>query len=455
MWSTYEPGIASVEYSTGPSHFRTTRVQQKTFPPSETYLPQAFTQYRAMITGLAPNTAYSYTALVNEEPIGEMIGGIFKTAGPGNFNFLVIGDSGQGTVGQRAVADRMSTEQVSFVMHTGDVAYYSGLFSQYKDFYFDYYRTIMGSVPFYAALGNHDSETDRARAYLALHSFPSENVPDADRNRYYSFDWGNVHFSIIDSTDSLEDAVNANGPMLRWLDTDLRSTRQFWRVAIVHFPPYATGRNRQTTSVALVRRYVVPILEKYGVQVVFSGDEHSYQRSRPIWRNEVKADGKGVVYYTSGGGGANLYEVDLQNPLIAAGKAEHHYLRVEVRGMQMLVRAIGSDGTEIDRHVVSPYPMIVPDASGGGPVTFYPVADGGRFIRITGHSLAAEEAYSCDFPPLQQLAGTSVTLNGQPLPLYYAANDQLYAELPAGIRGSAFLQVITVNGSTEIPVVIP
>src|SRR5262249_41006487 len=152
-------------------------------------------------------------------------------------------------------------------------------------------------------------------------------------------------FVSIDAHQSLDRAVNSNGPMLRWLDNDLRSTRQFWRIVYFHYPPYATGQNVNDTQSFWVRQYVVPILEKNGVQLVLSGHEHSYQRSVPIRKSSIVDAAIGTSYFTSGGGGAILYPTP-DKPLVAFRASEYHYLRAEVQGTRITVRSIRYDGVE-------------------------------------------------------------------------------------------------------------
>src|SRR6266536_2639248 len=102
----------------------------------------------------------------------------------------------------------MNQETPALVLHTGDIAYQSGTFEQFQAFYFDFYASIMKRAPFFPCPSNHDYDTNLAAPYLALHSVPTEGVPLADRGRYYSFDWGNVHFISLDSNASLASAVS-------------------------------------------------------------------------------------------------------------------------------------------------------------------------------------------------------------------------------------------------------
>jgi hypothetical protein len=243
--------------------------------------------------------------------------------------------------------------------------------------------------------------------------------------------------------------------MIRWLDNDLRSTRQFWRVVYFHHPPYAGGPNENDVQCRWGRQFIQSTLESHGVQVVLSGHEHSYQRSHPIWKGSVVSSDVGVNYITSGGGGAILYQVNMK-PSIAVGRSAFHYLRISVDGSQMTIRAIRSDGTELDRFTISPRPMIADPAGtsltqgpqpASSPVRFDPAPTEGSFIRISGRSLA-DEALVCGGAPPLELGGTTVSINGRNIELLYVSPTQIYGRLPFTVEGNITVRIVTRNGSS-------
>src|SRR5262249_28468400 len=157
------------------------------------------------------------------------------------------------------------------------------------------------------------------------------------RGRYYSFDWGNAHFISLDSNSdrssgAFRRALTGTGDMLNWLDRDLRSTRQFWRVVFFHHPPFAGGLNAGDPVENDVHRFIVPILEANGVQLVLNGHEHNYQRTYTLKEDKVVPDGSGTVYLTAGGGGATLYTLPSTLPQTALQRFSHHYVRIDVSG---------------------------------------------------------------------------------------------------------------------------
>lgn len=447
IWATLETGHGSVRYTADGLNFNTVTARSRFFSRLETGLPAAYTQYEAEITGLSSGTVYSYQPFVNGSFV--MAGGElhFETPRSGPFNFFVLGDSGQGSEGQFLIAQQMLVERPALVIHTGDLAYPQASYEQFGRNYFNYYYATMSSVPIFPTPGNHEYDVAGAAPYLAIHSVPAETVPAADRGRYYSFDWGNVHFVSLDAHQSLERAVNAGGAMLRWLENDLRTTHLFWRVVFFHYPAYATGPNAGEVRSAWVRQYVVPIMEKYGVQVVLNGHEHSYQRSESIWKSAVtRLPNTGITYFTSGGGGAFLYPV-APSPYVAFGRSVHHYLRVEVRGTRMVFHAIRADRVEIDTITLSPQPVFTDDPSPA--VTFDPGPSAGAQVRISGRALAAEETAACTSTAPTELAGTTVTVNGRPIFVFYASQSQIVGQLPFDVQGNITVRVTTPNGFVE------
>lgn len=454
LWTTLEKGLGTVEYSTDRSFSRRATARVREFLPSETGLGYTYYQYEAELAGLSPGTEYLYRVTVDGQimPTPENDEARFRTAGPPPFQFLVFGDSGTGSEGQLQVAARMTAERPALLLHAGDVVMPVGGFPEYQAFYFDPYARLMLRAPIFPCPGNHDYETRDAAPYLAVHSLPAEDVPAADRGRYYSFDRGNVHFVSLDTNRPFDEALAGTGEMLKWLERDLEKARAFWRVAYFHHPPYGFGYHESETRLALVRGYLVPILERYEVNLVFNGHEHSYQRTWPLRNGEVMEPDQGTVYVTTGGGGSQLYPPSPKYTL-AYGESAHHFMRADVEGYRMTLRAIRADGKEIDRFTLAPPPLL----SYGAVVnaaSFTPTLAPGGLVSIFGWYLAAEENRPSNLPLPANLSGVSVTLNGRPVPLVYVSGTQINAQLPYDVQGRATLMVTTPNGAAVVPVTV-
>jgi len=480
MWATVENGTGTVQYSTDRSFSRSVTAQPRTFTRTETTFPTPVTQYEATLTGLEPDTQYFYRVMVNGQDLTPNDPLTFRTQGTGPFTFLAFGDSGMATLEQTQIATRMSLETPQLVVHVGDIAYFSGTYDEFQFRHFNYYAFLMKHIPFYPIAGNHEYITDRAAPFLAQHSFPSNGNPQ-DRNRYYSFDWGNVHFVALDANLHLppycpnqNNCDPALGPpferMLKWLDDDLTRNKSFWRVAYWHQPPYGYGPNEADPLEKQARALIVPILEKHDVQLVLSGHEHSYQRTRFI-RNEQIVDlspcpialgpngacpaQSGILYLTTGGGGANLYAVPAGRPFVAFGATAHHYLRVDVSGGRMTINPIGVDGSLVEKPaLLSPTPLLAAN-SAVNAASFSPGLAPGALVSVFGRFLSLNEANAPSLPLPRSLGGTQVTLNGRALPLLFTSRSQINTQLPFDIpNGPATLRVTTANGSAETTIEI-
>ncbi|MGH9674153.1 MAG: metallophosphoesterase, partial [Bryobacteraceae bacterium] len=238
-WTTLDPGAGSVEFAPDDSFSFRSAAGVEEFSSARTGLGYAYHQFRADLNGLRPDTEYRYRVAVD----GAVLDGgpllRFRTPGSGPLKFVAVGDTGQNTAVQNEIALLMAEENPALIVHTGDVVYPVGGWTEYQDFYFTPYEDLARRAPFYLSLGNHDVMTSSGDPYLSLHAHPSDGVPAADRGRYYSFDWGNVHFLSLDSNAPVIPGEAAMARMLQWLDNDLAASRQFWRIAYFHHPPYA------------------------------------------------------------------------------------------------------------------------------------------------------------------------------------------------------------------------
>jgi uncharacterized protein (TIGR03437 family) len=450
MWTTTgEAGAGRLRYFEEGVAPREVESKVTEWTPEQTGLARVFYQHRAELPGLRANTRYFYRLLVGgadplpNQPPADLS---FITAGPPPFDFLVFGDSGDGGMLQFSLARQIVNEPVQFAIHTGDVAYDEGRFEQYDRFYFQPYWPLMRRAAMFPVPGNHDYGFVSGRAYLAVHDPPAALVPEADRGRYYSFDWGNVHFAAVDSNDPLVAGSDGSGEMLRWLEQDLAATRQTFRVVYFHHPPFPTAVHRENGLCSLALRHLTPILERHGVHLVFSGHEHIYQRTqsrRDSFRGDV-----GTVYITTGGAGSSVYEPG-RDGFIARGAGESHYLRVSVTGTDMIVRAIGLGHKTLDEFRVTPEPRLareaIVDAAGGRPR----LAPGG-LVSIYGSDLAPATSLAGSFPMPRQLDQTQVTVGGRPVPLLFVSRNQVNAQLPYGLRpGPTTLRIETALGAVE------
>jgi hypothetical protein len=228
--------------------------------------------------------------------------------------FALMGDSGSGDVLQEQVARAMLTyfttaRRFGFVLLLGDNLYHD----DYTNEFLTPYKPLLDrGVKFYAALGNHDRD-------LQIH-FKPFNMGGRDR---YFFDQGNARFVALNSNHP------AHPQQLTWLDGVFADAGNKWRIAFFHHPLYSSG-NHSRESADVIRPALEAALVRNRVNVVFSGHEHLYERSRPQ---------QGVVYFVSGGGGRYLHRYN-RNEFTEVGVSEHHFMVASVAGDRLFFEAV-------------------------------------------------------------------------------------------------------------------
>ena len=354
VWTTRSPGTGQIRYAPAGGSTTSVTAQAQTFPGSQTGLSYDFTQYEARLTGLSAATPYTYDVVM---------GGVdatsghdaFTTApryGTGTVRFIAFGDSGVGSTAQTQLAARMAADTFDLSLHTGDVAYGSAnmvggpSYTQYDNWLFGVY-SWMRSRPLYPSIGNHDDEIGFAQAYRDVFVLPEEGAttkyPD-NAERFYSFDYGPVHFVALDTEHAFIDTARRQA-QLAWLDADLAATTQPWKVVYFHRPPYSSGSEHGSSLD--VRQAFAPLFERHGVNLVLNAHDHDYERSKP-WR-EFVTTGSRVTYVVTGGGGAALYPVGT-SAWTAASASINHYTRVTAgTGCVMTVEAVRTDGVVVDQ----------------------------------------------------------------------------------------------------------
>ncbi len=320
-WVSEEPDSGLVEYGETPQLGR------------KGVDAQVGRRHAVTLPGLSPASTYYYRVA---EANGAPKMARFHTAPEGEdsrFAFAVIGDSGRGRKNQLAVAALLERLKPDLMLHTGDVVYPSGEERHYDRRFFVPYGRLLKEVPIFPVLGNHDLERGNGAAYLNNFHLP-RNDPRGT-GRYYSFDWGNAHFVALNCELYHEDSSGNPEEQKAWLERDLRETHQPWKIVYFHRPIYSSSKHGSDER---IREDLEPVLIRQGVDLVFSGHDHAYERTRPI---------SGVTYVLSGGGGKGLYPAG-RSEWTAFSKSTHHAVVVRIDGEHLSLEAVEPDGTVID-----------------------------------------------------------------------------------------------------------
>jgi 3',5'-cyclic AMP phosphodiesterase CpdA len=262
------------------------------------------------------------------------------------------------------------------IIHTGD---YAGAFryplqvAAFNDSLADLWDA---AIPIYLAPGNHDRDNypevfhdafSSYSAYIASHSQLNATLTAAMNDTgetifYYSFDYENVHFIILNiEWDWDDDILTLYEPQLNWLLADLMAYSDAdFTVVTFHRPAYSVreGASHRWKQAAAIRGVLHDSFVEYGVDLVLSGHDHMYYRT---FRD-------GIYYVTTAGGGAPLYEVDTAAPDWQNGDvaySETHYCNIEVTSSGVSVKALKLDGTSLDSFNLDDEPYSEPISRSG------------------------------------------------------------------------------------------
>jgi len=244
---------------------------------------------------------------------------------PDSLKFAIIGDSGTGSSSQYKVAEKLiaarSKFPYEFVLMMGDNLYSGSGPKDYKKKFEEPYQALLDSgLKFYAALGNHDNTDER--------NYKPFNMGG---QRYYTFKPKNgVRIFALDSN-------YMDQPQLQWLEKELTASGSDWKICFFHHPLYSSGMHGSDIQ---LRDQLEPLFLKHGVDVVFSGHEHFYERIKPQ---------KGIYYFTSGGA-AKLREGDVNKTDLTAKSFDtgYHFMLIELTKDALHFQAISDQGKTVD-----------------------------------------------------------------------------------------------------------
>lgn len=240
----------------------------------------------------------------------------------------LVGDVGDGGGREHetaaAIEAQSQIDRYDILMLLGDNVYPAGDPERIQATVFEPFAPLLDAgTDMFAVLGNHDVMSDTGDAQLEALGMPGH---------WYSVERGDLLGIALDST-------RPDDPdQLAWLEETLASSDSTWKLVGLHHPPYSSGLHGSHEE---LRNTFVPLFERYGVQVVFSGHEHDYQRSNPI---------DGVTYIVTGA--ASRTRRTGVDDFTAVAYSTHHFVDLNVFDDHLLVRAIDQDGEQFDEVVI-------------------------------------------------------------------------------------------------------
>jgi Calcineurin-like phosphoesterase len=243
-----------------------------------------------------------------------------------SLKFAIIGDSGTGNSPQFRVAEKLIAVRdrfpYEFVLMMGDNLYGGSKETDFRKKFETPYKPLLDSgMKFYASLGNHDNPNER---YYKMFNMNGE--------RYYTFKpKGNARFFALDSN-------YMDKPQLEWLEKELAASGSDWKIVFFHHPLYSSGDTHG--SDLQLREQLEPLFLKHGVDAVFGGHEHFYERIKPQ---------KGIYYFISGGAGkVRKGDVKQTNLTAKAFDTGYHFMIIELTRDTLHFQVISDQGQTVD-----------------------------------------------------------------------------------------------------------
>jgi hypothetical protein len=364
------------------------------------------TEHEVVLKGLDPKTKYFYTFGSEKEMMKADTEQYFVTAPKAGsaepIRIWALGDFGCSSKNQFQVRDAIlkntADRRPDVWLWLGDNAYGIGTDEEFQKHVFGVYQEgFFKNMPFWATPGNHDYAGKHNPAlppYFKIFSMPqlgeAGGVPSGSES-YFSFDYGNIHFVSLDCEGKLDANPNeygdegkflwdTTGKQVEWLKKDLTANKQPWTIVFWHRPPYSKGSHDSDTEEEMVkiRENLLPILERYNVDIVFSGHSHVYERTHPLVGHYglddtfdpkkhivaettsadnyvVKGKKQGIIYIVNGSGG-QLGGKEPGYPLNSAvysNNTEGGSMILDVKGNKLEAQWICGDGVVRDKFSIT------------------------------------------------------------------------------------------------------
>jgi len=367
MWqSDSSEADAVIEYRmAGAENTQTIAATDKGFTDdgSTTYI------HEATLTGLIPNTKYEYRVGYGMDRRSDWYP--LETDGAGEYEVLIYPDSQSGDYSGWEEIVKNSAKRnpgAALYISMGDLVDNGEQAYQWRT-WLDSIKPLSARIPLAPTLGNHEMYTldwkmREPRAYLNYFDVPNNGNATFDR-RYYSYDYGDVHYVVLDTQlyeSTHEDNHDVHHPDLydvqvQWLRQDLVSNTKKWTVVLMHRDPfqYAFDRPGASRAAGFDEEGVLfmPIFDEFHVDLVLSAHLHSY-RNRGHVRN-FERDASGPLYILTGIAGDARRPNWQQHPLdvyVALDREKNNYMTMTVTPNRLVVRAFLADGTQIDESVI-------------------------------------------------------------------------------------------------------
>ena len=312
------------------------------------------------VDGLQPGAPYRYEVREGDVVVAK---GRFRTAPRGDsvpVRFAAVGDSGQlpwwynmHEIGwsrirpllawtqrteQWDIAEWIAAADPHFFIHLGDIVYWRKLWDAHGEAFFRPFGPVLAGAVLFTLVGNHDIPEDGSEPpFQRLFHNPAAGPGVGRPRRNYTFAWGAVRVVGLDVTDPQWRV----GATRKWLEQTLSEATEPWIVVATHTPCFSVYRDERPE----LRDELWSLLTEYGVDLVFSGDDHHFARF-------ARTSPDSPIQVIVGGGGKKLYDFNAKDERLAASAKAWSFLSVEVEGLRLKCAVVGRAKEPVDAWVI-------------------------------------------------------------------------------------------------------
>lgn len=349
LWRTNDDDTLVTEVEYGATGAMPTKVEGVSFAYEADAAPTGKVRiHEAFLCNLTPDTEYTYR-------VGGKANG--RDAWSPSYSFrtapdraaapdaeivaLVIGDTRNGpdTWGT-AMRKALELAPPDLILFNGDAVALGPAQDMWDD-WFAAAGDALARTPMAYAHGNHDVSSVN---YYSQFTFPGDETN-------YAFDFGPLHVAV--ANDTPEELADVAGPIAQTLEQNLAGNAP-WKVAMHHKPPYTAAASPRQADVTLVQTAFVPVYDRVRPDLVLTGHDHFYQRTKPMRAGAaVGSPADGTVYVIAGSAGAPLYEIGTQ-PWVEKIEKTFSFGLAKIRRTQLQLTAYrATDGTTLDSLTIS------------------------------------------------------------------------------------------------------
>ncbi len=245
--------------------------------------------HKVTATNLKPNTKYQYR-------VGDSVTGTWSKIGyfttssksVDEANFIVISDvqaSNEENFRRASLVMQSAVETMpnyEFAVNLGD--FVNDCTNEEWDNYFKYFEFSNMNTTLVPVAGNHEGNLQWFKFNNMFNIGEVEGSANVTGN-YYSFDWGDAHFAVLNSNDMYPMSAS----QLNWLKNDMNGSNAQWKIILMHRALYSAGKNINKPDTVIMRNLLLPVIDELGIDIVFAGHDHMYYRSEPVKNEKVQS----------------------------------------------------------------------------------------------------------------------------------------------------------------------